>query len=43
MLNWSGQEVDDADEGLIVSISSGSAFRGLKDAVERFDPGVAVT
>lgn len=36
------QQVDDADECLVISISSGPAFGGLENAVERFDPGVIV-
>ena len=39
----SSQQVDDADEGLIVAISSGPALGSLKDTVERFKPGVAMT
>ena len=42
MLYRGSQQVDHADEGVIVSISSGSAFGCPKDAVERLDPGITV-
>ena len=38
----SGKQVDNADECVIVSVSSGPAFDSLEDAVERFNPGIAV-
>ena len=42
MLDRRGQQVDDADERVIVSVSPGPAFGGLEDAVERFEASVAV-
>ena len=42
MLYRRSQQVDDADEGVIVSVSPGPAFGGLEDAVERLDACVAV-
>ena len=36
------QQVDHAYERVIVSISSGSAFGCLEDAIECFDPGIVV-
>ena len=42
MLDRRCQQVDDADERVIVSVSPGPAFGGLEDAVERLDASVAV-
>ena len=42
LLDRRSQQVDDADEGVIVSVSPGPAFGGLEDAVERFEASVAV-
>ena len=42
MLDRRGQQVDDADERVIVSVSPGPAFGGLEDAVERLEASVAV-
>ena len=42
MLDRRGQQVDDADERVIVAVSPGPAFGGLEDAVERLDARVAV-
>ena len=42
MLDRRCQQVDDADERVIVSVSPGPAFGGLEDAVERFEASVAV-
>ena len=42
MLYGRGQQVDDADERVIVAVSPGPAFGGLEDAVECLDACVAV-
>ena len=42
LLDRRSQQVDDADEGVIVSVSPGPAFGGLEDAVERLEASVAV-
>ena len=42
MLYGRCQQVDDADERVIVAVSPGPAFGGLEDAVERLDARVAV-
>lgn len=42
MLYGRCQQVDDADERVIVAVSPGPAFGGLEDAVERFEASVAV-
>ena len=42
LLDRRSQQVDDADERVIVSVSPGPAFGGLEDAVERFEASVAV-
>ena len=42
LLDRRSQQVDDADERVIVSVSPGPAFGGLEDAVERLDASVAV-
>ena len=42
MLDRRCQQVDDADERVIVAVSPGPAFGGLEDAVERLDACVAV-
>ena len=42
MLYGRCQQVNDADERVIVAVSPGPAFGGLEDAVERLDASVAV-
>ena len=42
MLYGRCQQVDNADERVIVAVSPGPAFGGLEDAVERLDASVAV-
>ena len=42
ILYRSGKQVDNADERVIVSVSPGPAFGSLEDAVECFNPGIAV-
>ena len=42
LLDRRSQQVDDADERVIVAVSPGPAFGGLEDAVERFEASVAV-
>jgi len=42
MLDRRCQQVDGADERVIVAVSPGPAFGGLEDAVERLDAGAAV-
>ena len=42
MLYGRCQQVDDADERVIVAVSPGPAFGGLEDAIERLDACVAV-
>ena len=43
ILYWGRQQIDHADEGVIVPVSSGPAFGCLEDSVECLDPGIVVS